>query len=273
MNRSSIYKNLQNTKDNVQPVDNTSMTEKERRKYPRIDSSNLIACYCLDEAGNEVSHLMARAVDVSPVGVGLETFQDINSDRVRLMSTETTDTLIDIEGRVVHSRQIEDGRYHVGISFAGTETENTRYALKLINDCHQVRPELVMYKGARSNKKTRRQYPRLEASNLLFYTCLDEDNNEMAQFIAKAVDVNPLGAKIEAYQEILSDNIQLSAIDRDDNLIEITGTVVHTHKSEDGSYELGISFTGTMAERINFALRLIDFCHNVEPGFIMAKKA
>ena len=270
MNRS---RNYQNTKGNVQPVDNTSMLEKERRKYLRIDSSNLIACYCLDEAGNEVSHHMARAVDVSPVGVKLEIFQQFDSDRVRLMSSEAEGTLTDIEGRIVHSRQIEDGRYHIGVSFAGTETENTRYALKLINYCHQIQPDLVMLKGARSNKKTRRQYPRIEASNLIFCTCLDENYNEMAQFIAKAVDVNPLGAKIETYQEILSDTILLTAIDKDDQLIEITGTVIHAHKVDDGRYELGISFAGTPAEKTNFALKLIDVCNIVEPGFIVVKKA
>ena len=75
------------------------------------------------------------------------------------------------------------------------------------------------------------------------------------------------------YQEILSDNIQLTAIDRDDKLIEITGMVVHTHKVDDGKYELGISFTGPRTEKTNFALRLIDVCHNVEPSFIMVKKA
>ena len=249
------------------------MIEKERRKFPRIDSCNLIACYGLDEAGNEVSHHMARAIDVSPVGVKLEIYQEIDSDRIRLMSSEMEGTLIDIEGRVVRSHQIENGRYHVGISFVGTETECTRYALKLINDCHQIQPDLVMYKGSRNKKKTRRQYPRIGASNLLSYTCLDENYNEMAQFIAKAVDVNPLGAKIEAYQEILSDTIHLTGIDKDDQLIEITGTVVHAHKVDDGRYELGISFAGTRDEKTNFALKLIDACNDVEPGFIVVKKA
>ena len=189
------------------------------------------------------------------------------------MSSETEGALIDIEGRIVHSRQIEDGCDHIGISFTGNETENTRYALKLINDCHQIQQDLIMYKGTRSNRKTRRQYPRIEASNLLSYTCLDENYNETAQFIAKTVDVNPLGAKIETYQEILSDNIQLTAIDSDGKLIEITGMVVHTHKADDGKYELGIRFTGTSSENTNFALKLIDVCHTVEPGFIMVKKA
>jgi len=258
-------------KETVQPVDNNSMIEKERRKYPRINSSNLISCCCLDEDGNELSHCLARAVDVSPVGVKLETFQDINSEMVRLMSTDSAGTLIDIKGKVVHRHQIEDGRCNIGISLSGTETENTRFILKLINTCHQTEPELVMQKGARNEKKERRKYPRVETSNLVSYSCLDENNNEMDLCMATALDINPVGAKIETYQEILSDNIHLTAIDGDDNLIEIVGKIVHTHKAEDGRYELGISLVGTKAEKTKFALKLIGVCHKVEPAFVMVK--
>ena len=262
-----------NTKGNVQPVDNSFMKEKERRKYPRIDSSNLISCYCLDKDGNELNHCLARAVDVSPVGVKLEAFQDINSEMVRLMSTDSAGAFIDIKGRVVHRHQSEDGRYNIGISLAGTETENTRFTLKLIKTCHQTDLELVMQKGARNEKKERRKYPRVETSNLVSYSCLDKNQNEMDLCMATALDVNPLGAKIETYQEILSDNIHLTAIDGDNNLIEIVGKIVHTHRAEDGRYEFGISLVGTKAERTKFALKLIGVCHKVEPAFVMVKNA
>ncbi|MCP4625535.1 MAG: hypothetical protein GY850_18770 [bacterium] len=95
----------------------------------------------------------------------------------------------------------------------------------------------------------------------------------MDQCIATALDINPVGAKIETYQEILSDNIHLAAIDGDDNIIEIVGKVVHTHKAEDGRYELGINWVGTKAEKTKFALKLIDACHKVEPAFIMVESA
>jgi hypothetical protein len=249
------------------------MKDKERRKYPRIDASNLISCYCLDEDGNELSHCLARAVDVSPVGVKLETFQDINSEMVQLMSTDSAGTLIDIKGQVVHRHQIKDDRYNIGISLAGTETENIRFTLKLINTCHQSDLELFMQKGSRNEKKERRKYPRVETSNLVSYSCLDKNNKEMDLCMAMAIDVNQLGAKIETYQEILSDNIHLTAIDGENHLIEIVGKIVHTHRTEYGRYELGITLVGSKAERTNFALKLIDACHLVEPTFVIVKSA
>ncbi|UCD77216.1 MAG: PilZ domain-containing protein, partial [Desulfobacterales bacterium] len=119
---------------------------KERRKYPRVDTSNLLECCCLDENENEVDHCMARAIDVSPVGVKIESFQKIESEMIRLIAVDLDGSLIESKGRVVHSRKTEDGRYENGIGFAGTELENTRFALKLIGVCHRAEPVFVMVK-------------------------------------------------------------------------------------------------------------------------------
>ena len=249
------------------------MKEKERRKYPRIDTSNLIACCCQDENGNELDHWMARALDVSPTGVKIETFQEIESEIIRLMSVDSDGTLIDINGRVVHGHQTEDGRYEIGICLAGTELENTRFALKLIRICHRTEPEFVMIKGSAGEKRDRRKYPRIDTNNLISYSCVDKDNSELDHCMGRALDVNPLGAKIETYREILSENIQLTAVDVDDNLIDIIGRVVYAYKVDDGRYEFGIRFMGTGTENTDFALKLIGFCHKVEPAFVMVKRA
>ena len=90
--------------------------------------------------------------------------------------------------------------------------------------------------------------------------------------MARALDVNPLGAKIETYQEILSENIRLTSVDADDNLIDVMGRVVHARKVDDGRFELGIQFMGTEAENTDFALKLIGVCHKIDPSFVMVKR-
>ncbi len=260
-------------KENYSSADNAFMEGIERRKYPRVDASNLIAYCCLDENENELDHCMARAMEVSPVGIKIETFHEIKSEMIRLISVDSDDTLIDIKGRVVHSRQTKEGRYVIGICLAGTELENTRFALKLIGVCHRAEPAFVMFKGAKNKKKERRKYPRVETNNLISYSCLDETSNELDHYMARAIDVNPLGAKIEIYQEVLSENIHLTSVDSDDNLIEILGKVVYAHKADNGRYELGISFMGTRSENTDYALKLIDVCHKVEPAIVMVKSA
>ncbi len=249
------------------------MKIKERRKYPRIDASNLITYCCLDENENELDHCMARAMEVSPVGIKIETFQKIASEMIRLISVDSDDVLISIKGRVVHSRQTKAGRYLIGICLEGTELENTRFVLKLLAVCQQAKPELVMVKQAEVDGSNRRKYPRVDTNNLVSYSCLDENGNELGNCIAMALDINPLGAKIETYQEILSKNIYLTSVDTDDNIIGIIGKVAHTRKADDGRYEFGIQFSGTPDENIDFALKLINVFRNFEPSFIMEKKA
>jgi len=248
------------------------MEERECRKYPRVCTSNLIAFCCLDQNENELDHCMARAIDVSPVGVKIETFQEIESEMIRLISVDSDGTLIDIKGRVVHRRKTEDGRYEIGICLAGTELENTCFALKLIGVCHRAEPAVVMVKGSEDKKRDRRKYPRVDTNNLITYSCVDENGNKIDQCMATAVDINPLGAKIETYQEIQSENIHLTSFDVDGNIIDITGTVVHTHKTDDGRYEFGIRFMGTEAANTDFALKLISVCHKSEPALVMVKK-
>jgi len=214
---------------------------------------------------------MARVLDVSPVGVKIETFQEIESEMIRLNSVDSDDTLIEIKGRVAHSCKIEDGRYEIGIGFAGTEVEKTQFALKLIGVCYRAEPDIVMVKGSQDKGRDRRKYPRVDTNNLISYCCLDEDGNDLGIFMARALDVNPLGAKIEIYQEILSENIQLTSVDADGNLIDILARVAHARKVDDHRYELGIQFLGSEAENTEFSLKLIGFCHKVEPAFVMVK--
>jgi hypothetical protein len=249
------------------------MKIKERRKYPRVNASNLISYCCLDENENELDHCMARATEVSPAGIKIEAFQKIESEMVRLISVDSDDTLIDIKGRVVHSRQTKAGRYLTGICLEGTELENTRFVMKLLAVCQQTKPELVLVKQSGGDGSNRRKYPRVDTNNLVSYSCLDENGNELDSCIAMALNINPLGAKIETYQEILSENIYLTSVDADDNIIGIVGRVTHSDKADDGRYEFGIQFLGTQEENIDFALKLINVFHKVEPIFVMEKKA
>jgi c-di-GMP-binding flagellar brake protein YcgR len=250
-----------------------AMDKNERRKYPRVDAGNLIECCCLDEDENELGHRMVRAVDVSPVGVKIESFQKIESEKVRLVTTDSDGSLFEINGRVVHSRQTEDGRYELGICFTESEVENTRFTLKLIGVCNPAEQAFVMVKGSANESRERRKFTRMDVNNLITYNCLDENHQELNQCMARALDISPVGAKIETYQEIFSENICLTTVDSDGNLLNIMGRVVHGHKNDDGRYEFGICFMGTEAEKTDFALKLIGVCHKVEPSIVMVKRA
>jgi hypothetical protein len=248
------------------------MNDNERRKYPRVDTSSLLECCCLDENENELDNFMIRAVDVSPVGLKIDSFQKIESELVRLVAVDSDGALMESRGRVAHSRELEAGRYEYGICFTGSELENTRFALKLIGICHQAEPAFVMVKGPVDEDGERRKYPRVDTNNLISFGCVDENSAELNQCMARALDVNPLGAKLETYQEIVSENIRLTTFDVDGNLIEMIGRVAHTHRYDDGRFEFGVRFMGTEHENTDFALKVIAVCHKVEPAFVMVKR-
>ena len=130
-----------------------------------------------------------------------------------------------------------------------------------------------MVKQSEGDGSNRRKYPRVDTNNLVSYSCLDENGNELDSCMAMALDINPLGARIETYQEILSENIYLTCVDVDDNIIGIIGRVAHSRKADGGKYEFGIKFLGTQDENIDFALNLINVTRMVEPSLIMEKKA
>ena len=250
------------------------MGDSDRRKYPRIDTNNLIICCSLNEDEAELDNCIARTINVSPVGVKIETFQRIESEMIRLCSVDPDDILIDIKGRVVHNLEIEDGKYEIGINFVGTEIENTRFALKLISVCCHADPAFEMVKDSESReKRERRKYPRIVTDTLISYSCLDDNGDELDVCMARILDVNPLGAKIETYREILSGKIRLTCVDVDDNVIDITGEIVHAHKADAGRYEFGIHFLGTRDEKTELTLKLINACHKIEPSYVIVKKA
>ena len=91
--------------------------------------------------------------------------------------------------------------------------------------------------------------------------------------MARILDINPLGARIETYRKILSDKISLVCVDVDDDLIDIMGEIVYAHKADDHRYEFGIHFLGTRDENTELSLKLIEACRKIEPSYVMVKKA
>ena len=93
------------------------MANKEKRRYPRIKSLNLIAYACMDENGNVINQGMGRTLNVSEIGLLLETYYPLECEDVMLLGVGIEDELIDIRGRVVHNGRNDDGKYVSGIEF------------------------------------------------------------------------------------------------------------------------------------------------------------
>jgi hypothetical protein len=104
----------------------------DRRKYPRVETCNLISYASIDENDNVLNQSMGRALNISQNGIFLETSRLILSPFISLMSFDEGNNLIEIKGQLAYSSDFGFGRFGAGISFRGTSDENIQFAIKLI---------------------------------------------------------------------------------------------------------------------------------------------
>ena len=93
------------------------MTESDKRINNRVSSKILISYICMDENDKIVENGMGRTLNVSESGIMLETHNNIDQNLNILLSIGLEETLIDIKGKIVHSKLIDKDKYNIGIQF------------------------------------------------------------------------------------------------------------------------------------------------------------
>ena len=108
----------------------------------------------------------------------------------------------------------------------------------------------------------RRKDKRIKTKNLISYVTVDEHGKEISQGLSKAVDISKGGILLETSYPIESGLVLLTAVDLDNNLIEIKGDLVFCKKTAAGAYHSGIKFVDTNEQMVNFAVKLIkEYIH------------
>ena len=72
------------------------------RRYPRVNTINLISNVTIDETGRWIFQGMSRALDISKVGILLETAYPIESGRLSMMTVDMDSNLIEIRGELIY---------------------------------------------------------------------------------------------------------------------------------------------------------------------------
>jgi c-di-GMP-binding flagellar brake protein YcgR len=107
------------------------MTEKEKRKFIRIDSLNL-SYVLVDGSKDDEKQTMGRTLDVSEAGIRLETAVPVEMDSTLMMTIGLEEELVDIKGRVVHSSKGEGERYQLGVEFFEKDEKTSKILKKFI---------------------------------------------------------------------------------------------------------------------------------------------
>jgi c-di-GMP-binding flagellar brake protein YcgR len=92
------------------------MSSVDKRKHARLESLNL-SYVCLDDDNNVVKQGMGRTLNISEAGILLEAYFPIDASYKILLTIGLKDKLVDLKGRLAHSRPTEKGKHEVGIEF------------------------------------------------------------------------------------------------------------------------------------------------------------
>jgi c-di-GMP-binding flagellar brake protein YcgR len=101
----------------------------ERRNHPRVESVNHVSYACIDQSDTEFWSGFGRTIDVSENGIMLETEEPVESSCVLLMGVSLQDELIEVKGKIVHTRVDPEGKHRTGIQFV-TVRESDRKIIK-----------------------------------------------------------------------------------------------------------------------------------------------
>lgn len=90
--------------------------------------------FSFDETGNLASQGLGKALDISKGGILLETPYPIESKLLSLMAVDLKDNLLEIKGRLIHSKKTSTGMYLSGIAFFGSDEQVADFVTKLVKE-------------------------------------------------------------------------------------------------------------------------------------------
>ena len=100
------------------------MPKTDKRKYPRVETRNIVSYVCLDKEGNEIGEGIGETINISQGGILLKSPYPIEAEFILLMSIDLENNIMEIKGKIAHSKKVKFDKYETGISFLGTHDEN-----------------------------------------------------------------------------------------------------------------------------------------------------
>jgi hypothetical protein len=95
--------------------------EKERRRHPRVQSLYLVSYVSKKGEVQKSGVSMARTLNVSQVGVGVEVYEPVEADME--MDIAVKENIFPVRGKVIHSQKKPDGHWVIGIAFDEVQEE------------------------------------------------------------------------------------------------------------------------------------------------------
>ncbi len=87
------------------------------RRVPRVNRVFLTSYVNREGEEQKTPVLLGRTIDISASGVGMEVYQEVTAGSTMELEIDLQDSLVSIQGKVVHVRRVGENAYQVGIEF------------------------------------------------------------------------------------------------------------------------------------------------------------
>jgi len=98
----------------------------DQRRSERKDTLNFLDIEHVAQQGEILNQGMGRTLDVSEIGLKLETHLPLKPNELLKVSIGLDDDVVDLTGRIVHVTEASDEIFHAGVEFVNLDSEGER---------------------------------------------------------------------------------------------------------------------------------------------------
>ena len=108
----------------------------EKRKHPRVETSNEVDYILLNKDGKKVQEGKGQTLNLSQSGLLLKTEEPLHGSYIILMTIDLDGKQVKVKGKVAHSREYEKpGIYFTGIRFMGSKQAHLNAVIAFVKTC------------------------------------------------------------------------------------------------------------------------------------------
>ncbi|MCF8036124.1 MAG: PilZ domain-containing protein [Desulfobacteraceae bacterium] len=138
-----------------QPQEKKPAASAERRKYPRISTSNEVNYVLLDQNRQRVEEGKGRTLNLSQSGALLETTSPLKGSFIILMTLSLDGEQVRVRGRVAYTREADQPGHHLtGVRFTGSKKEHVNAIVAFVKAYYHHKHNGQNKQGQQSAEKT-----------------------------------------------------------------------------------------------------------------------
>jgi hypothetical protein len=119
----------------------------EKRRNPRIDTSNIVAYILYDDKRNKIGHGKGRTINLSQTGTLLQTENKLDGAFIILVAIDLDGNKIKVDGKVISSRICKETGYNLtSIEFVGPKDKQLKIIVAFVK-AYQKRKHIASTKS------------------------------------------------------------------------------------------------------------------------------